>query len=180
MDVNEEYQESSDESMAMDSQMGNRLPSNISTEDYYSYKKFVNLPESQAEFVNKIDKDIVFANLSGRLPNAEELAFQLGTIILFESEFVEELQVARKDVNGYLMKDKDGKIIFDTVTRFDEAFRGCLDFLKGEYKYAHVASRALGGHDRAGVLDVTSASRISKEFGKKKEKNNSLVGTGGI
>lgn len=181
MNAQEQYQESSDESMAMDSQMGNsRLPSNITPEDYYSYKKMVNIPESQSEFVNKIDKDVVFANLGGAKPSMEELRFQIGTIELFESEFVEQFQVPVRNSDGTLLRDKDGLIVFDTFTRFDEAFRGSLNFLKAEYKFAMVASRAMGGAERAAYLDISSSNRISKDFTKKKDNQGKTFGLGGM
>lgn len=181
MTANEQYQESSDESMAMDSQMGNsRLPSNVTPEDFYSYKKMVNIPESQAEFSQKIDKDVVFANLGGQKPNMEELRFQIGTIELFESEFVEELRVPVRNNDGTLVRDKDNLIVFDTLIRFDEAFRGSLNFLKAEYKFAMVASRAMGGNDRAAYLDISSSNRISKDFTKKKDNQGKTFGLGGM
>jgi hypothetical protein len=180
----EPYRESSDESMMMDSQQrdqqGLRLPSNVTPEDYYQYKKFINLPESQAEFETKIDKDVVFANIGGQKPTMEELRFQVGTIDLFESEFVEELWIPRRNQSGDFVRDKDNKIVMDLEIRFDEAFRGCLTFLKAEYKFSVVASRAMGGQDRAAFLDISSNNRIQKEFSKKKETSSKFFGTGGM
>ncbi len=181
MDAQEPYNESSDESMAMDSQItGNQRASNISPESFYEYKKMVNIPESQSEFSNKIDKDVVFSNISGNKPSMEELNFQLGTIILFESEFVEEIHIPRRNNDGSLIRDKDGYIVFDTMTRVDEAFRGSLDYLKGQYKFSVVASRAMGGQERAAYLDISSSNKISKDFTKKKDSQGKTFGLGGM
>lgn len=179
MDAQEPYMESSDELMQNEARPQMNLPSNVMPEDYYQYKRFVNLPESQAEFSTKIDKDVVFSNLNGNKPSFEELRFQVGTIELFESEFVEEIKIPRIDPsNGKFIRDKEGRIVYDIEYRFDEAFRGCLDFLKAEYKFSIVASRALGGSDRAAHLDITNASRINKEFSKKREEKQKLFGGG--
>lgn len=177
----QEAYEQSDDAIERDSIRQNpNYPSNIMPEDFYQYKKFVNLPESQAEFEGKIDKDVVFGNFQGAKPSIEELRFQIGTIELFESEFVEEKDVLLRDGEGNIMVDKSTqKPIVRKIKIFDEEFRGSLDYLKAEYKFAVVASRALGGHDRAGVLDVTTHGRITKEFMKKKDKGNALLGTGG-
>lgn len=182
LQAQEDAYEQSDEALERDTvRQSPNFPSNIMPEDYYQYKKFVNLPESQAEFEGKIDKDVVFANLGGAKPSIEELRFQIGTIELFESEFVEEKDVLLKDSEGNILIDKDNqKPIVRKVKVFDEEFRGSLDYLKAEYKFAVVASRAIGGHDRASVLDITSHGRITKEFMKKKDRQNSLLGTGGV
>jgi hypothetical protein len=179
MDMQRDYNEQSDESISRDmSQQGN-LPSNISPQDFYEYKRFINLPDSQAEFATKIDKDVVFANLSGSKPSIDELRFQIGTIELFEGEFIEEVKIPRRDEAGNFVRDINGKIIVDYFKRFDEAFRSCLNFLKSEYKFAIVASRALGGNDRAAFLDISSNQRIQKEYNKKKDDGNKIFGTGG-
>jgi hypothetical protein len=181
MNMQEPYLESSDESMSNDmSRSGvGGLPSSNIPEDFYQYKRFINLPESQAEFLTKIDKDVVFGNFGGSKPSLEELRFQVGTIELFEGEFVEEIKIPRRDNNGVFVKDKDGNIVIDTFLMFDEAFRSCLNFLKAEYKFSVVASRALNGTDRAAYLDISTNNRISKEFSKKREQKNSIFGTGG-
>lgn len=182
MDAQEPYQESSDESMNSDSRQNFqdlRFPSSATPEDYYQYKKFVNLPESQAEFMTIIDKDVVFSNLGGSRPSLEELRFQVGTISLFESEFIEEVWIPRRYPDGSLVKDNNSKVVFDLEVRFDEVFRGCLNFLKGQYKFDVVGSRAQGGQDRAAFLDISSSNRISKEFNKKNDKKQGFFGTGG-
>lgn len=179
-EAEEPYRESSDESFAMDmAQGGQRLPSNITPEDYYQYKRFINLPESQAEHLNKIDKDVVMANLGGAKPTREELRFQEGTIELAESEWIHEVKIPRKNADGSLVRDMDGEIVYNTELVFDEYFRGCLNFLKGQYKFDLVGSRAMGGQDRAAFLDISSSNRISKEFARKKEQKNQFFGTGG-
>lgn len=180
MDMQEPYQEGSDESMAFDQQLGEkpRYPSNITPEDYYMYKKFINLPESQAEHITKIDKDVVLANLGGSKPTREELRFQEGTIELAETEWVIPLKIPRKNMDGSFIKDSEGHIVFDTELVFDEYFRGCLVFLKGQYKFDLVSSRAQGGQDRAAFLDISTSNRISKELSKKKEQQNRYFGGG--
>ena len=177
MDAQEPYMESSDEVMQNDIRANLNLPSNVMPEDYYQYKRFVNLPESQAEFETKIDKDVVFSNLSGQKPSLEELRFQVGTIELFESEFVEEIKIPRIDENGRFIRDDKNRIIFDIENRFDETFRGCLNYLKSGYKFSIVAARAIG-NDRAAQLDITSANRISKDFQKKREEKKKMWGGG--
>jgi hypothetical protein len=178
MEAQEPYAESSDDVMQNDLRQNLNLPSNVMPEDYYQYKRFVNLPESQAEFETKIDKDVVFSNLSGNKPSIEELRFQVGTIELFESEFVEEIRIPRiNPETGKFLRDLNGHVIYDLEYRFDETFRGCLNFLKAEYKFSVVASRAIGS-DRAAQLDITSANRISKEFQKKREDKQKLFGGG--
>ena len=154
------------------------LPSDAMPQDYYEYRKFVNLPESQSEFIAKIDKDVVFANLGGAKPTIEELRFQIGTIELFEGEFVEEIRIPRiKD--GEFVRNHKGEIVYDIELQFDEAFRSCLNFLKAEYKFDIVASRALGGHERAAELDISSSSRIQKEINKKNNTGSKIAGFGG-
>lgn len=180
MEAQEPYQESSDESMNFDLQQGSqRLPSNITPEDYYQYKRFINLPESQAEHPSKVDKDVVFGNFGGNRPSWEELRFEVGTIDLFETEFVIERKIPRKNNDGSFVKDSDGKLVFDVERVFDPEFYGSLSFLKTEYKFGVVSSRALGGNDRAAFLDISSSNRISKEFSKKKDQKNQFFGTGG-
>ncbi len=154
------------------------LPSDAMPQDYYEYRKFVNLPESQSEFVAKIDKDVVFANLGGSKPTIEELRFQIGTIELFEGEFVEEIKIPRIR-DGEFVRNNKGEIVYDIELRFDEAFRSCLNFLKAEYKFDIVASRALNGHERAAELDISSSSRIQKEINKKNNNSSKLGGFGG-
>jgi hypothetical protein len=149
-------------------------------ENSFDWKKMVNIPESQAEFLGKIDKDVVFANISGTKPSMQELNFQLGTIELFESEFVEEIQIPKRNNDGSIMKDREGFIIFETFKRFDEAFLGSLSFLKGQYKFSVVASRAMGGQDRAAYLDISSSNKISKDFTKKKDNQGRTLGLGGM
>jgi hypothetical protein len=185
MDMQEPYQESSDDSFGRDQamnnqQIGGNFPSGGIPEGYYEYKRSVNLPEAQEEHLRKIDKDVVFGNFTGKKPSMEELSYLGGTIELFETEFVETIQIPRRDKNGNFILDKNGNMIIDTELRFDEAFRGSLQYLKFEYKFAIVGSRALGGTDRAAYLDISTNSRISKEFSKKKEQKNSLFGSGGV
>lgn len=180
-DAEESYRESSDESMAMDSQMNRGgLPSNISPENLFEYKKMVLIPESQAAHPNEIDKDIVFANLGGAKPSFEELSFQLGTIQLARDEFVVEREIPRRNMDGSFVRDREGFIIFDVERVFDEAFRGTLNYLEGQYKYAHVGSRALGGQERAAYMDAVSIGSIKKEFMKKKDNQGKTFGLGGM
>jgi len=178
-DVQNDISEAGDESYNYDLSRRKELnlPSDAMPQDYYEYRKFVNLPESQGEFQTKIDKDVVFANLSGTKPSIDELRYQIGTIELFEGEFVEEIRIPRiKD--GRYIRDSTGNIVYDIEKRFDEEFRSCLNFLKAEYKFDIVASRALGDSSRAAELDITSSARIQKEFQKKNEQKNKF-GLGG-
>lgn len=179
MDMQEPYSEASDESIAHDRQLN--YPSNVMPENNFDWKKMVNIPEAQAEFVGKIDKDVVFANLGGQKPSIEELRFQIGTIELFEGEFVEEKDVEIRDSEGNTVYDTEtGKPLKRRLLIFDEAFRSCLNFLKAEYKFDIVASRAIGDvGERAAGLDTMTSTRIQKEFSKKDNKKSSIMGTGG-
>ncbi len=181
MNIQEGYSESSDDTISTDMQRAKpNYPSDVLPNDYYEYRRFVNLPESQAEFEGKIDKDIVFANLGGKKPDIEEMRFEIGTIELFEGEFVEEIEIKLKDNDGNDVYDIHNNIVKRKILIFDEAFRSCLNYLKAEFKFSAVASRALGINDRASVLDITTNARIQKEFAKKKDQNNRLFGTGGM
>lgn len=180
MDMQEPYSESSDESMNNDKQLN--YPSNMMPESHFEWKKLVNVPESQAEFAGKIDKDVVFANIGGRKPDIEQLRFEIGTIELFEGEFVEEKEIEIQDEDGNKIIDaKTGKPLRRKILVFDEYFRSCLNFLKAEYKFAVVASRALGDvGERAAGLDTMTSTRIQKEFSKKDGAKKSAFGTGGM
>lgn len=182
MDEQETYSENADEQIAYDVHQKRdiNIPSDNLPQDWYEYQKFKNLPDASAEFRTTIDKDVVFANLSGQKPDWKELQYQIGTIELFQGEFVEELKIPRwdSDKNDFV-RDKNSNIVYDIELRFDEAFRSCLNYLKSEYKFAMVASRALGGQDRAAILDISSSTRIQKELRKKKESQNNFLGTGG-
>ena len=178
MDMQEPYSESSDEAIAQDRQMN--YASNMMPETHFEWKRIVNIPESQAEFIGKIDKDVVFANLGGSKPDREELKFQIGTIELFEGEFVEEKEIELIDEDGNKIIDvKTNRPLRRKVLVFDEAFRSCFNFLKAEYKFDVVASRALG-NERASMLDTMTTTRIQKEFSKKNEMKKSSLGTGGL
>jgi hypothetical protein len=179
MDNQRDFTESTDEAVGRDMSMQGNLPSNANPQEFYEYKRFINLPDAQAEFSTKIDKDVVFANIGGNKPTIEELRFQVGTIELFEGEFVEEVKIARRNEAGTIIKDINGHPVIDTFVRFDEAFRSCLNFLKAEYKFDVVGSRALGGNDRAAFLDISSNQRIQKEYNKKKDNGSKIFGTGG-
>ena len=181
MDMQEPYQESDDNSINQDLSRGqlNNLPSSSIPEDFYQYKRFINLPESQAEFETKIDKDVVFANLGGNKPGREELRFQIGTIELFEGMFVIPHKIPVLDENGEQFVDENGQKVWRIVNVFDEEFRDSLNFLKAEYKFDIVSSRALWGNDRAAYLDISTSNRISKELSRKKEQKNQLFGAGG-
>lgn len=190
-DIQEPYAESSDEAIARDAQAGNQpkanYPSDMIPEDFYTYKRFISLPEAQAKHPDLVDKDVVFANLGGAKPSVQELEFQAGTISLFKSEFGVWKDIFLKDEQGNVLFEKvtdDDGVVHDVpfsrkVWQFDENFRDSLDFLETSFKFAVVASRAMGGSERAANLDVSTNTRISKEFQKKKEKTNSLWGTGG-
>jgi len=187
MTVQEPYQESSDASMAADMQMEKpNYPSTMIPEDFYQYKRFINLPESQAKHPGRIDKDVVFANLSGPKPNIAELEYQVGTIKLFESEFGIWKDVYLRDADGNMVfedvEQEDGSIKSVPFARkmfvFDETFRDSLDYLEATFKFGVVASRALGGSERAANLDVSTNTRISKEFSRKKEQTNKTWGAG--
>lgn len=177
MDMQEPYSEMSDDSINADRQSPN-YSSNMMPENSFDWKKMVNIPESQAEFIGKIDKDVVFSNLGGSKPTIEELRFQIGTIELFEGEFIEEKWITIEDSDGNKLKDESGKIVKKQILIFDEAFRSCLNFLKAEYKFDIVASRALG-NERASMLDTMTTTRIQKEFSKKNEVRQSNFGIGG-
>jgi len=178
MDMQEPYSEMSDESISNDRQAPN-YSSNMMPENSFDWKKMVNIPESQAEFVGKIDKDVVFSNLGGNKPTIEELRFQIGTIELFEGEFIEEKWVEVVDDEGNKLIDSNTKKPFRRqILVFDEAFRSCLNFLKAEYKFDIVASRALG-NERASMLDTMTTTRIQKEFSKKNDMKQSSFGVGG-
>jgi len=182
MEKQSDFNEESDEQISYDLHHERKinLPSDNLPQDWFEYQKFKNLPDASGEFRSKIDKDVVFANLGGQKPDWKELMFQIGTIELFEGEFVEELQIPRWDAeNNKFIRNNKGDIIYDIELRFDEAFRSSLNFLKAEYKFAMVASRALGGNDRASILDISSATRLQKEVKKKKDSQNSILGTGG-
>jgi len=180
MDMQEPYSESSDDSIDNDRRLN--YSSNMMPETHFEWKKIVNIPESQAEFLGKIDKDVVFANLGGSKPTIEELRFQIGTIELFEGEFVEEKLVEVRDDNGNVVFDKETNTPFlRKILVFDEAFRSCLNFLKAEYKFDIVASRAIGDvGERAAGLDTMTTTRISKEFSKREGKKGSMIGVGGL
>ena len=179
MDMQEPYSESSDESMSNDVRSSPNYSSNMMPENSFDWKKMVNIPESQAEFLGKIDKDVVFANIGGSKPTIEELRFQIGTIELFEGEFIEEKWVEVVDSDGNKLIDPNTKKVFRRqILVFDEAFRSCLNFLKAEYKFDIVASRAIGG-ERASMLDTMTTTRIQKEFSKKSEAKQSSFGLGG-
>jgi hypothetical protein len=178
MDMQEPYSESSDDAIAQDRNLN--YSSNVMPETHFDWKRIVNIPESQAEFIGKIDKDVVFANLGGSKPSIEELKFQIGTIELFEGEFVEEKEIEVLDPEGNRIIDVNtGKAFRRKVLIFDEAFRSCLNFLKAEYKFDVVASRAMGG-ERAAMLDTMTTTRIQKEFSKKNDAKNSSLGVGGL
>ena len=177
MDMQEPYSESSDDSIAQDRNLN--YASNSSPETSFEYKKMILVPEAQAEFIGKIDKDVTLANLGGFKPDREELKFQVGTIELFAGEFVEERYIEVIDEDGNKVIDaKTGLPFRRLVLVFDEAFRSCLNFLMAEYKFDIVASRAIGG-ERAAMLDTMTTTRIQKEFSKKKEMQNSSFGIGG-
>jgi hypothetical protein len=180
MNMQEQYSESSDESMVRDRDLN--YASNMMPESQFEWKKLVNIPESQAEFIGKIDKDVVFANLGGSKPTIEELRFQIGTIELFEGEFVEEKEIEVVDSDGNRIIDvATGKPLRRKIMVFDEAFRSCLNFLKAEYKFDIVASRAIGNiGERAAGLDTMTTTRIQKEFSKGETKKNNTFGMGGI
>lgn len=179
MEMQEPYSESSDDSINNDRSLN--YASNGMPESHFEWKKMINIPESQAEFIGKIDKDVVFAAMSGQKPSIEELRFEIGTIELFEGEFVVEKWVEIIDEEGNKIIDSETqKPLKRCVKIFDEEFRSCLNFLKAEYKFSIVASRSLGDvGERAAGLDTMTTTRIQKEFSKKDSKKSGTFGTGG-
>lgn len=179
MDAQEPYSEASDESISRDKELN--YSSGMVAENMVEHKRMILIPESQAEFPGKIDKDVTLAHIGGALPSIEELRFQIGTIELFEGEFVEEREVEIVDEEGHKIMDaKTQKPLRRKILIFDEAFRSCLNFLKAEYKFAIVASRSIGDvGERAAGLDTMTTTRIQKEFSKKTDKSKSTVGFGG-
>lgn len=159
-------------------------PSEAMPEDYYQYRKFVNLPEAQSEFEGVIDKDVVFSNLSNA--EREMLNYKVNTIQWTREIFVLEVDVwiNKNDSKIYAFSlkdipesDREDYVLKRTVIP-DPDFLPIMNVLKAGYKFAIVSSRAVGP-ERAAILDNTTMNRISKEFERRKSKRDGLTGLGG-
>ena len=166
LEMQEDEKESNEDLIAYEGQLGKNYPSDQMPQDFYQYKKIVLIPESQVDFPTVVDKDVVLANLNkGEI---EELAFQVGTMQAVKDMFVQEEQVINPNPT---------EAIFETTLRFDNAFLPVVNILLSQFKYRHVASRAVG-ETRASMLDTMTTSRVLKEFTKGQKKRNSAFGIG--
>lgn len=169
-DAQEEYIESDTDTLLKDQELARKpYPSDMLPEDYYQYKKFVNLPESQAEFEGLIDKDVVMANLSNS--DREELNYRAVSVQWTKEIFTQEVDVFINSENPkeyYFNRheipegDEDKFIIKRTVV-FDQEAQPILNILKAGYKFRIVSSRATGD-TRASMLDTMTQTRVQKEL----------------
>lgn len=165
LEMQEDDRETNEDLLAYEGRMGKNYPSDYMPQDFYQYKKIVLIPESQVDFPNVVDKDVVLANLSkGEI---EELSFQVGTVQAVKDMFVQETTT--------INPNPDGRTVFQSELVFDDAFLPVLNILLSTFKYRHVASRAVG-ETRASMLDTMTTSRVLKEFTKGRKNRNSAFG----
>lgn len=145
--------------------------SNDRPDDIYKYKRMRLVPNSEAEFVGLIDKDVVLANVKDKKPDPEYLRFISETIVALEI-FSKRVFVNKRDKNGDLImvRGDDGLLIPDkqVINVPDPEFNIIRQFLRASFKSDLTLSRAMG-KDREAVLDR------SQMFGKsinKAEKSN--------
>jgi len=184
----EDVEETDTDTLLKDQELGGRrpYPSDVMPEDYYQYKRFVNLPESQSEFEGLIDKDVVFANLKGSAPNIEELSFQSGTIQWTKELFTVETRVfinindpSRFTFNKDEIPEHELSDYVEKKTNIiDPDALPILKVLTNRFKFGIVSSRAIGD-TRAGMLDTMTQTRISKELTRNRKESEKKFGLGG-
>jgi hypothetical protein len=179
----EEAQEMDDDVISSESSEHEKnYPSRIMPEDFYQYKKFVNVPEADADFKGLIDKDTVYANLSGGLPNREQLTFRAVTIQWTKEIFVLPKMVCfgcglAWDIGVKKICSECDKNLRENYI-FDEEFSSIHNILKAGFKHETVSSRAIG-KDRASILDNMTQSKITKEYTRKQGEKDKNFGFGG-
>lgn len=168
LEEEEARQEATDQQINYDQSMGQQrnYPSDMMPQDYFQYKKMVIVPEAQTDYPSILDKDVVLANLSRN--ELEQHTFQVGTIQAVKDIFVHEEDIIT-------LNPATNKPIIERTIMFDQSFNPVLNILLTQFKYHHIASRALGD-TRAAMLDAMTISRIMKEFTKKKKSGERAVG----
>lgn len=183
----EDAEEMDTETLIRDQELSKRpYPSDIMPEDYYAYKKFVNLPESQREFSGVIDKDVVFANVGGSLPDRETLNFQSVTIEWTKQLFTTDVDVwiNKNDSNRYTFNKSDipaeelGEYIQKQTSIIDPDALSILKVLTNRFKFDIVSSRAKG-NTRASMQDIMTHTTISKDLTRKRKETEGKFGLGG-
>jgi hypothetical protein len=183
----EDAEEMETETLIKDQEISRRpSPSDIMPEDYYAYKKFVNLPESQQEFAGVIDKDVVFANLGGSLPDRETLNFQSVTIEWTKQLFTTDIEVwiNKKDSSRYafnksdIPEDEVDDYLLKLTTIIDPDALPILKVLTNRFKFDVVSSRAKG-NTRASMQDIMTHTTISKDLTRKRKETEGKFGLGG-
>jgi len=183
----EDAEEVDADTIIKDQELNRRpYPSDVMPEDYYAYKRFVNLPESQSEFSGLIDKDVVMANLKGSAPDVEQLSFQSVTIQWTKELFTKEVDVwiNKADPSRYTFNEsdipQDEKVDFiqKKTEIIDPEALPILKVLTNRFKFGIVSSRSLGD-ERAAKLDIMTQNKISKELTRKRSATEGKFGLGG-
>lgn len=144
-ELQNDFEEDSEKRFDEDFERQKLYASEMNPEDQTQYKVMRLIPDSQTDFRGLVDKDIVLSNLKESKPSADEQKFVLGTIMMFREVFV------KKEKVKFFDKVKK-EVVEREVLVPDEVAETIIPILQADFKYVHVASRAMGD-EREAKLD---------------------------
>lgn len=158
--------------------LNNDVQGEFIPKDAYQLAFLRTIPNASRHFPDKIDKDVILANLSEYKKNRdviEELSYLGRAIEMTDNLFIKKVTKTIVDERNEPIRDEKGVVKTVSVDEFDDFWLPVRNTLLSEYKFKLTSTRALG-KDREAVLGKSNI--VQKQLVKNREVQRGAFGLG--